>query len=83
LLLLLLFGREVYEEQGQKKYFENYKWKELIHTGEGGKPVQNNVRLSNVMPYATVSVSTNLYLITLRCNIPVVLVKSQNYTADA
>jgi len=53
----------VYEEQGQKKYFENYKWKELFHTGEGAKPVQDNVRLRNVMPYATVSVSTNLYLI--------------------
>lgn len=51
----------MYEEQGQKKYFENYKWKELFHTGEGGKPVQNNVKLRNVMLYATVSVSTNLY----------------------
>lgn len=53
----------MYEEQGQKKYSENYKWKELFHTGEGGKPVQNNVRLRNVMSYATVSFSTNLYLI--------------------
>jgi len=59
----LLFEREVYEEQGQKKYFENCKWKELFHTGEGGNPVQNNVRLRNVMSYATVSVATNFHLI--------------------
>lgn len=61
--MLFLFEREVYEEQGQKKYFENCKWKELFHTGEGGKPEQNNVRLRNVMSYATVSVATNLHLI--------------------
>jgi hypothetical protein len=52
----------VEEEQGQEKYFENHKWTELFRTGEGGKPVQNNVRLRNVITYATVSVS-NLYLV--------------------